>query len=144
MYQVPGAFWGAYIDGILNAISDSSGIHFLLKPHPSASAVSLAATLARCRERGISFTLMDDPLHKGVAAEVLFAEHAARTEHVFCLFSSACFYLSMLYPAMGITFHYSTERMERWTANAPPMYKRHFEALKPLIRGVFAERCVPY
>lgn len=144
MYEVPQAFWGAYIDRVLAALPDPVRYHFLLKPHPSASATSLAATIERCKERGLSFTLMDDPLHKGMAAEVLFAEHMERTEHVFCLFSSACFYLSQLYRDRRIIYHYSTDFMDKWTGNAPPMYKRHFGALKPLISEVFAERCVPY
>lgn len=144
MYMVPQAFWGAYIDHIISTLPGSERFHFLLKPHPAASATSLAATVHRCSELGLSFTLLDDPRHMGIAAEVLFAAYADRTDHVFCLFSSACFYLSQLYRSPHITFHYSTTWMEQWTGKAPPMYKRHFAALKPLIEQVFAERCVPY
>jgi hypothetical protein len=144
MYVVPPAFWGAYIDHVLSALPDPQGHHFLLKPHPAASPASLEATVRRCAELGLSFTLMTDPKEMGIAAEVLFAAYADRTDHVFCLFSSACFYLSRLYRSPHITYHYSTSWMERWTGQAPPMYKRHFAALKPLIEQVFAERCVPY
>lgn len=144
MYVVPPTFWGAYIDHVLSALPGPERYHFLLKPHPAASASSLAATVLRFKELGLSFTLMDHPRLKGIAAEVLFAAYCDRTDHVFCLFSSACFYLSRLYRAPHITYHYSTTWMERWTGNAPPMYKRHFAALQPLITEVFAERCVPY
>ncbi len=144
MYEVPEAFWSAYIDHVLSTLDDPGRYHFLLKPHPIASAVSLEATQAHCRERGVSFTLLDEPWQKGIAAEVLFALWADRTEHVFCLFSSACFYLSQLFPDPRIVYHYSTDFMDKWTGNAPPMYKRHFESLKPLIKEVFAERCQPY
>ncbi len=144
MYEVPHSFWAAYIDHVLSALPDHRSHHFLFKPHPAASTASLEATVRRCTELGLSFTLMTDPKQMGIAAEVLFAAYADRTDHVFCLFSSACFYLSRLYPSPHIAYHYSTSWMERWTGNAPPMYRRHFAALKPLIEQVFAERCVPY
>lgn len=144
MYEVPQAFYAGYIDRILGAISGPERYHFVLKPHPAQSARSIATTRARSDESGLSYTVLDDPNDRGIAAEILFARFAERTEHVFCLFSSACFYLSQLYRSPHITYHYSTEHMDRWTVNAPPMYKRHFEALKPLIREVFSERCQPY
>lgn len=144
MYEVPHEFWGAYIDHVLSNLPDPLDHHFILKPHPIASTPSLEVTIQHCTERGLSFTMMDDPRFKGIAAEVLFAAHAASVRHVFCLFSSACFYLSQLYKDPRITYHYSTDFMDKWTGNAPPMYKRHFAALKPLIEEVFAERCVPY
>lgn len=144
MYEVPTSFWGAYIDHILSALPEPGRYHFLLKPHPVASSSSLKTTVAHCSKRGIDFTLLDEPWQKSIAAEILFAQWAERTEHVFCLFSSACFYLSQLYRDPRITYHYSTDFMDRWTDNAPPMYKRHFEGLKPLIKEVFSERCQPY
>lgn len=144
MYQVPEEFWGAYIDHVLATLDRPERFHFLLKPHPSASPLSLALTEEHCRSRGLSCSLLDAPLQASIAAEVLFARWADRTEHVFCLFSSACFYLARLFPTPRTRYHYSITFMERWTGNAPPMYKRHFEALKPLIEEVFAERCEPY
>lgn len=143
MYEVPMGFWGAYIDHILGAL-DHGDYHFLLKPHPSASRISLDATVSHCRSRGLSFTLLDEAWQMSIAAEVLFAELAPRTQHVFCLFSSACFYLSQLYQEEHICYHYSTSFIAKWIDNAPPMYKRHFAALVPLIEEVFAERCLPY
>ena len=144
MYEVPEQFWGAYIDHLIGALDHPERYHYLLKPHPTQSAVSFRATEARFRGLGLSYTLLDDPADRGIAAEVLFARWSASTEHVFCLFSSACFYLSQLYRDPHITYHYSTTFMEKWTGNAPPMFKRHFDALKPLIEEVFAERCQPY
>lgn len=144
MYEVPDAFWSAYIDHVLSKLGDTAPFHFLLKPHPAADPASLRRTMEHCQARGLSFTLLDAPLHKSMAAEVLFMQWAGRTEHVFCLFSSACFYLSKLHPDPRITYHFSSAFMDRWTGNAPPMYKQHFEALKPLIAEVFSENCSPY
>ena len=144
MYQVPSSFWGAYIDHVLAAIEEPRRYHFLLKPHPSQSPISLQMTLARCSERGISFTVLDAPEHQGIAAEILFARWSDRTEHVFCLVSTACFYLSQLYRDPRIKYHYSTTFFERWTGDAPPQFKRLFSEMKPLITKVLAERCQPY
>lgn len=144
MYEVPDAFWGAYIDHVLAVLDEPQRFHFLLKPHPIASAGSLRATEAHCERLGLSYELLDAGWQRGIAAEVLFAQWTERTHHVFCLFSSACFYLSQLYRQSHITYHCSPDFMDRWTGQAPPMYKRHFEGLKPLIKEVFSERCIPY
>ena len=144
MYEVPHAFWPAYIDHVLSTLKDPARFHFLLKPHPISSEISIRATLDHCQRIGLSCSILDEPWQKSIAAEVMFAQWADRTEHVFCLFSSACFYLSQFYRNPRITYHYSTAFMNKWTSNAPPMYKRHFAALVPLIKEVFAERCKPY
>jgi hypothetical protein len=144
MYNVSDRFWGAYIDHVLHALVDSSQYHFLLKPHPSASASSLRLTTERCKDRGLSFTLLNEPWQMSMAAEILFAHYADRTDHVFCLFSSACFYLSQLYRDDHIKYHYSTDFMDRWISRAPAMFMRHYEGLRPLIKEVFSERCEPY
>jgi hypothetical protein len=144
MYNVPDAFWGRYIRHVIAALPDPDRYVVVLKPHHMQSQRSLDLTLKACDEAGIAYELIHSPGSTGVSAEVLFSVLADRTEHVFCLFSSACFYLSKLYPHPQITYHYSTTFMEQWTSAAPPMYKRHFAALKPLIEEVFAARCQPY
>lgn len=144
MYEVDQRFWAAYIDAVLNTLGNTAGYHFILKPHPSQSRRSIELTLDHCERNGLSFTLMDNNGSQGASAEVLFTAIAGDVRHVFCLFSSACFYLSVLYPLDHITYHYSITFTERWIGNAPPMYKRHFRALEPLITEVFAARCLPY
>ncbi|MBK6776477.1 MAG: hypothetical protein IPG74_11795 [Flavobacteriales bacterium] len=144
MYNVPVAFWGAYIDRIVELVPDASRFHFVLKPHPRQSPLSLEHTAKRCDALGISYSLLDSGTSTSTAAEVDFSRWADKTEHVFCLVSSACFYLSQLYPNHNIQFHYSTSFMERWISEAPAQYKRLFEHMKPLIKEVFAERCQPY
>lgn len=144
MYEVPTAFWGAYIEHIVNALPHPLQFHFILKPHPSQSTLSLKFTDTRCKELGLSYTLMDNIADTSIAAEIDFAQYAANTRHVFCLVSSACFYLSQLYRSTRTEFHYSTEFMEKWIGSAPPQFKRLFAEMKPLIKEVLAERCVPY
>lgn len=144
VYEVPRRFWAAYIDHVLSALDDPHRYHFLLKPHPRASAEALRCTEDHYRALGLSFSLLDEPWQKNMAIEVLFARWADRTEHVFCLFSSACFYLSQLYMAPGIAYHSSIDFMDAFIGNAPPLFRRQLEAVKPLVKEVFSERCLPY
>lgn len=144
MYEVPESFWTAYIDHILTQINTPSNFHYLLKTHPVQSQVSIEKTEAHLRKLGLSYTLLAEDKISSASAEVLFEMWADQTRHVFCLFSSGCFYLSQLYRGYDIQFWYSTEFMSRYIGNAPPQYKAHFEGLRPLIEQVFAERCKPY
>ncbi len=144
MYEVPESFWTAYIDHILAQVDVPSDFHYLLKTHPIQSQVSIEKTEAHFRKLGFSYTLLADDRMSSASAEVLFEIWADQTRHVFCLFSSGCFYLSQLYRDRDIQFWYSTEFMSRFIGNAPPQYKIHFEGLRPLIEQVFAERCKPY
>lgn len=144
MYVVPPTFWGAYIDHVLSALEQPERYHFLLKPHPSQSLTSVDATQRRCRERDLSFSLLDAPELTGMAVEVLFAAWADRTDHVFCLVSTGCFYLSQLYRAPHIRYHYSLTFFEQWIGKAPPQYAKLFTEMEPLITEVLAERCEPY
>lgn len=143
MYQVPDHFWGAYMDRIIEDVGDARDHLFVLKPHPRQSGFSIERTLQRLNERSVRHHLLTDA-HVGIAAEVSFAPWAPHVSHVYALVSTACFYLSVLYPNDGITYHYSTSFLEEHINAAPPMYKRLFDRMKPLIEQVFAERCVPY
>ncbi|HMQ75524.1 MAG TPA: hypothetical protein PKE21_04105 [Flavobacteriales bacterium] len=143
MYQVPDRFWADYMDRIIEDLGDAKDQYFVLKPHPHQSSLSIERTIARLKERGVRHHLLKET-HFGIAAEVSFAAWAPHVSHVYALVSTACFYLSVLYPSERITYHYSTSFLERYTRNAPPMYKRLFGQMKPLIEQVFAERCVPY
>jgi hypothetical protein len=143
MYQVPDSFWAAYMDHILNDLVRPQDMYFVLKPHPQQSLVSIERTVERLRQRGIDHLLLDGPQF-GLAAEVSFAAWAPQVSHVYCLVSTACFYLSVLYPDRGITFHYSVDFLERHAGHAPPMYQRLLADMKPLIRDVLAQRCVSY
>ena len=144
MYNVPPEFWGAYIEHIIGSLDDPKKYHFILKPHPRQSALSMEHTRSSCDKSGITYSILEGGLGHSLATEIEFARWAGRTEHVFCLVSSGCFYLSQLYRDLRITYHYSTEFMERWIGDAPPQYKRLFAKMKPLISEVLAERCVPY
>lgn len=144
MYNVPSAFWSAYIDHVLTVLSDPHGFHFLLKPHPSQSATSISLTKARLDALGLCYTLLDHGAQKSIAVEVLFSAWAERTQHVFCLVSTGCFYLSQLYQDPKITYHYSTSFMARWMKYAPPQYTALFKEMVPLIEHVLAARCLPY
>lgn len=144
LYEVPRRFWAAYIDHVLGALADPQRYHFLLKPHPRASKEALHCTEEHCRALGLSFSLLDEPWQKNMAMEVLFHHWADRTEHVFCLFSSACFYLSQLYPDPHIRYHSSIDFMDAFIGKAPPLFKQQFQAVKPLVKEVFSERCLPY
>ncbi len=144
MYHVSEAFWGAYIDHVVSYLGSPYDYHFILKPHPSQSAHSLKLTEERCGELGLNYTLLNTARQSSMAVEVDFARWAARTHHVFCLVSTGCFYLSQLYRAPHIHYHYSTSFMEKWIRSAPPQFRQLFEKMKPLISEVLSERCQPY
>ncbi|MBV6406268.1 MAG: hypothetical protein IT228_03000 [Flavobacteriales bacterium] len=143
MYNVPEGFWGAYMDRVIDDLERPRDHLFVLKPHPNQSPPSLAHTLSRLRERGIDHLLLAGE-DAGISAEVGFAAWAPRVRHVYCIVSSACFYLSALYPDDRITYHYSLDLLGAHIGQAPPMYTRLFRRMQPLITEVFAEHCVPY
>lgn len=144
MYHVSDAIWGAYIEHVLGALSEPGRYRYVLKPHPRQSSSSLERTRERCTALGLDHLVLDPGTDAAIAVEVDFARWAGRVEHVFCLVSTGCFYLSQLYQDPRITYHYSTSFFQRWIGNAPPQYKRLFERMKPLIAEVLSERCVPY
>lgn len=144
MYNVDNSFWTAYIDHILHKISSPQEYHFLLKPHPVQSQFSITATEEHLKKLGLQHTMLSANKYGSASAEILFESYAGKTRHVFCLFSSACFYLSQLYKHEKIEFWYSTAFMSRHTGNAPSQFKHHFEGLLPMIEEVFSENCKPY
>lgn len=144
MYNVPVNFWKEYLEHITKQIASPGQYHYLLKTHPIQSGISIAHSETYFKEKNYTYTLLAGEKLSSVSAEVLFNQWADRTRHVFCLFSSGCFYLSKLYSNKNIQFWYSTEFMARYIRNAPPQYKKHFEGLRPIIENVFAENCKPY
>jgi hypothetical protein len=144
MYNVDDSFWTAYIDHILKELKDPGSYHFLLKPHPMHSKHSIEKTEQYFGKLGLDYSILGGENYSSAAAEVLFSRWEDRTEHVFCLFSSSCFYLSQLYCNPKIRYYYSTEFMSRYIDNAPPQYYKLYVEIRPLIEQVFAERCKPY
>lgn len=144
MYNVTSEFWSAYMNHIVKQLPDADTYHYLLKPHPIQSQESLEHTLAWFNQNKFSHTLLGGEALSCISAEVAFQRWSHQTKHVFCLFSSACFYLSQLYSEQGITFWYSTSFMSKHISKAPPQYKTHYNGLVPLIEEVFSERCTAY
>jgi hypothetical protein len=144
MYNVPINFWKEYLEHITQQLASPEQYHYIMKTHPIQSGVSIANSEAFFREKNYTYTLLAGEKLSSVSVEVLFTRWADQTDHVFCLFSSGCFYLSQLYKNKNITFWYSTKFMSRYIGNAPPQYKKHYEGLRPIIENVFAENCKPY
>ena len=144
MYEVPDAFWTQYLDRIFARLDDPSAYHYLLKPHPMQSEHSLRLTHAHLQKLGYSWSMPSGPVFASISAEVLFASWEEKVEHVFCLFSSANFYLSQLYRGSHTRFWYSTEFMRQYMTNAPETFRKHFEGLCPIIENVFTENCRPF
>ncbi|GAB4132227.1 MAG: hypothetical protein Fur0041_03360 [Bacteroidia bacterium] len=144
MYHVRDEFWHQYPEHILAQLDDPKKYHYILKPHPLHSKHSIVKTKEVFRKSGLSFELLTGEKITSISAEIIFHDYYPQTKHVFCLFSSACFYLSKLYSSKDITFWYSTEFMSKYTENAPPMYRNLFIDLRPLIDNVFAVNCKNY
>jgi hypothetical protein len=144
MYNVPSNFWTDYLDHIIQQLDAPQSFHFLIKTHPAQSKISISLSEQFFAKRNFEYSLLVDGKLSSASAEVLFRLYSDRVKHVFCLFSSGCFYLSQLYQTTDITFWYSAEFFSRYIDNAPPQYKVHFNGLRPLIENVFAERCRKY
>lgn len=144
MYEVREEFWTAYIDHILTKVNTPEKYHFILKLHPMHSKHSLVRTEDYFRKLSLEFSVLGNEKLSSASAEVLFSKWAKNTEHVFCLFSSGCFYLSQLYDGLNIKFWYSTEFFSHYIENAPPQYKNLFVEIKPLLDEVLAEKCTAY
>lgn len=141
MYHVPKRFWADYLEKCISVIPDPHQYIFLLKPHPIQSKESIEMSKAWLELHNYNYRILDDPTLTGMSVEVLFPAIKEKIHHVFALFSSSVFYLSALYPASSITFHYSYSFMARHTSKAPDMYQRHFKGLEELIKKVFSENC---
>lgn len=144
MYNVPEHFWMDYPRHIIAQFDRPGDYHYLLKTHPVQSNISITYTERFFRENGLAYTLLAGEKLSSVSAEVLFENWAAQIRHVFCLFSSGCFYLSKLYCSENIQYWYSLDFTDRYIGNAPPQFKRHFEGLRPIIKSVFTENCKSY
>lgn len=144
MYEVKHSFWSEYPDHVFAQLKNPELYHYLMKPHPMQSEVSIIATKNHFDALGYSYTLIDQPELITASAEVIFKLWAGRTEHVFCLISSSAYYLSKLYEGKNTRFWYSTEFMSRHIANAPPEYVKMFNELRVLIEEVMGEKCTAY
>ncbi len=144
MYQVNYSFWTEYLDQIFSQLETPGKYHYLLKPHPMQSEASLIATKKHLEDLGYSYTLLNHPTLINASAEVIFSFWKDKTEHVFCLFSSGCFYLSKLYAGEKIKFWYSTAFMSKHLGNAPPQFYKSFTESRKMIEEVFAENCIPF
>ncbi|HET6989772.1 MAG TPA: hypothetical protein VFJ43_00545, partial [Bacteroidia bacterium] len=144
LYNVKSTFWAAYLDRIFAQLGDPSHYHYLLKPHPMQSEVSIVATRALFEQLGYEFTLLNHPAITSASAEILFSLWEKKTEHVFCLYSSGCFYLSKLYAKSNIRFWYSTSFMSKNISNAPPVFYKGFITARPIIDEVFTGNCTAY
>jgi hypothetical protein len=141
MYNVKRTFWQEYVAKCIQQINQPDKFIFLLKPHPVQSSESIKMTKLFFEKNNLRYKLLDYPLSSGMSIEVLFPLWKENVHHVFALFSSGVFYLSMLYPYPHITYHYSYDFMAEHISNAPEQYKKHFAGLKELIEKVFSLRC---
>lgn len=144
IYNVSILFWKEYLANICRQLNNPGQYHYILKAHPLQSHLSMKLSAEFFTEKGFDFLLLENDAYCGLSAEVMFEKWAHQTQHVFCLFSSGCFYLSQLYPDMGIQFWYSTDFMSKYLDNSPQQFKKHFEGLRPMIEEVFATKCTPY
>ncbi len=144
MYEVKHSFWTEYPDHVFAQLKNPEAYHYLLKPHPMQSEISITATKNHFDSLGYSYTLIDHPGLITASVEVIYQLWADKTEHVFCLISSSAYYLSKLYEGKNTRFWYSTEFMSRHIANAPPEYAKMFGELRVLIEEVMGEKCTAY
>lgn len=144
MYNVNTNFWTDYLVHIVERLDNASKYHYLVKPHPIQSEVSLKKTTDWFNEKKLNYNILDGDFLSCISIEIIFQHWLHQTEHVFCLFSSSCFYLSQLYKDSKIKFWYSTTFMSKYIENAPPQYQQHFNGLIPLIEEVFSENCTAY
>ncbi len=141
MYNVKKSFWTEYLEKCLEQIPNPNQFTFLLKPHPAQSIESIEITKSFFEKKGLKYKMLDAPSLTGMSIEILFPLWKDNINHVFALFSSSLFYLSVLYPESHITYHYSYEFMAKHIGNAPEQYKKHFYGLGELIEKVFSSNC---
>lgn len=144
MYNVPENYWTDYIDHILRQIENPAQFHFLLKPHPTHSKYHLAITMKYFAELGLTYDLLGNDELTSASAEVLFGLWANQTRHVFCIFSSSCYYLSEFYKNQETTFWHSTEFLSRYIGNAPKQFHKLFVEIRPMVESVFTRNCRPF
>lgn len=141
MYNVKNNFWEEYLAKCVGHISNPTDHTFIIKPHPAQSHESIQITKSFFEKKNLKFKLLDSPELSGMSIEYLFPLWKENTKHVFALFSSSLFYLSVLYPEPHIIYHYSYEFMKKNIGNAPEQFKQHFLGLEELIEKVFSANC---
>ena len=141
VYNVDEIYWTSYIDHILKQIDNPSQYHFLLKPHPTHSKYHLAITMNYFSGLGFTYDLLGNDELTSASAEVLFGLWANQTRHVFCIFSSSCYYLSEFYKNEETTFWHSTEFLSRHIGNAPKQFHKLFVEIRPMVENVFTQNC---
>ena len=141
MYNVKKSFWTEYLEKCLGQIPNANQLTFLLKPHPAQSIESIEITKSFFEKKGLKYKMLENPSMAGMSVEVLFPLWKENIQHVFALFSSSLFYLSVLYPESHITYHYSYDFMAKHISNAPEQFKKHFLGLGEFIEKVFSSNC---
>ena len=140
-YNVPKHFWKEFMDKCLAQIADPQSFTFIIKPHPFQSEEVIQIVKTYFTQKGLKFHLLDHSIFINMSVEVIVSLWKDKLSHVFSSFSSALFYLSMLYPFQNIQYYYSYEFMLPYLNNADKQYRDLYLHHRELIEEVFSVKC---
>jgi hypothetical protein len=141
IYNVASSFWSELAEKCIAAVNDPANTHFIIKPHPAQSREAIEAIKKHFQKNGSSFTMLDQVELTNMSVEVIFALWKGKAKYALTIFSTSVYYISEFYPST-LKCGYSYSFMSKYTDNAPPQYKAHFNGLKDIVKEVLGAKCV--
>ncbi len=143
VYNVPENFYTDYLDLCVAQIARPEEYTFILKPHPGQSFRSIEISKEHMLNKLKLKTMVTETSNSiSYSVEVLFTLWKDKTEHVFCVFSSALFYIAKLYRNDQTKYYYAYNFFKKYIKNAPPQIASNYYAFEELLENVFTENCI--
>jgi hypothetical protein len=130
-------FWEHFLQLSVNQLEEPAKHLFLIKPHPLQGPESIATIEAFFEDRGLAFQWLDSPAVRSLNIELFYPLLEPQLKAVFSPFSSAVFYLPLLFPNPNILFGYSLEALRDFDQHTPQLYLDRWKMLEPYVSEVF-------
>ncbi len=130
--------WEGFFNKVFSKTNTST--HYLIKSHPSQSLKELGYIKTILDQTNKSYSILDTD-SSAVCIEIGFYLWKDKIKSVFSPYSSAVFYLSLLYPQKDIQYYYAYEYMRPFMASIPKHFSKLFLQAAPMIREVFSKNC---
>lgn len=141
IYQIDShSFWSVFFDKCRAQIDDPSTVTFIIKLHPYQAKSAAGIAENYFRKYGLQHTILPETMASS-GIEISFSLWQEHINYVFSPYSSALFYISRLFPNAGRTCYYDFELISNFNQRSPAHFVKLWNDSRPLISGVFAEKC---
>lgn len=133
-FSVSASFWSHFLEGVLAKVGQAERWNYLIKMHPRQNVESIEAITSFLKERNVEFNVIQDNGLNNLALEFLFGALMSHTRYVFTPFSSAIFYLPVLYPDADIAYYYSIKSLRDYSSLTASQYKARWRRIEELLK----------